>query len=119
MKLLTIAIPCYNSEAYMSKAIECCLKGGEDVEIIVVDDGSKDGTAKIADEYQAKYPTIVKAIHQPNGGHGEAVNTGIRNAEGLFFKVLDSDDWLNEEAFKKVLAKLKELGLQLNNGDFE
>ena len=109
MKLLTIAIPCYNSEAYMSKAIECCLKGGDDVEIIVVDDGSKDDTAKIADEYQAKYPSIIKAIHQPNGGHGEAVNTGIKNAEGLFFKVLDSDDWLNEEALIKVIAKLKEI----------
>lgn len=110
MKLLTIAIPCYNSAAYMQKAIECCLKGGEDVEILIVDDGStKDNTAEIADEYAAKYPSIIRAIHQPNGGHGEAVNTGIREAEGLFFKVLDSDDWLKEEAFLSVLSKLKEI----------
>ena len=77
MKLLSFAIPCYNSESYMRNCIESILPGGEDVEIIIVDDGSKDKTAEIADEYQKKYPTIVKAIHQENGGHGEAVNTGI------------------------------------------
>ena len=92
MKLLSFAIPCYNSESYMRNCIESILPGGEDVEIIIVDDGSKDKTAEIADEYQKKYPTIVKAIHQENGGHGEAVNTGIKNATGLYFKVVDSDD---------------------------
>lgn len=109
MKLLSIAIPCYNSEAYMRKAIECLLPGGEDVEIIIVDDGSKDGTARIADEYEATYPTIVKAIHQENGGHGEAVNAGLRAATGIFFKVLDSDDWFQEEAYLKVLGKLHDI----------
>ena len=68
MKLLSIAIPCYNSAAYMSHAIETLLTGGEDVEIIIVDDGStKDNTADIADEYAAKYPSIIKAVHQENG----------------------------------------------------
>ena len=80
MKLLSIAIPCYNSQEYMRNCIESLLPGGEEVEIIIVDDGSRDNTAAIADEYAAKYPGIVKAIHQENGGHGEAVNTGIRNA---------------------------------------
>ena len=73
MKILSIAIPCYNSEAYMEKCIESLLVGGEDVEILVVNDGSSDRTAEIADAYAEKYPTIVKAIHQENGGHGEAV----------------------------------------------
>lgn len=109
MKLLSIAIPCYNSEAYMEKCIESLLAGGEEVEILVVDDGSSDNTAKIADEYAAKYPTIVKAIHQENGGHGEAVNAGIRNASGLYFKVVDSDDWVNKEAYEKILRTLEEL----------
>ena len=68
------------------------------MEILIVDDGSKDDTAKIADEYAAKYPEIVKAIHQENGGHGEAVNTGLKNATGLYFKVVDSDDWVNKDA---------------------
>ena len=110
MKLLTFAIPCYNSAAYMEKCIDSLLPGGEDVEIIIVNDGStKDNTAEIADAYAAKYPTIVKAVHQENGGHGEAVNAGLRNATGLYFKVVDSDDWVDADAYAKVLAKLKEL----------
>ena len=106
-KLLSIAIPSYNSEAYMEKCIKTLLPGGERVEILVVNDGSKDGTAAIADNYAAKYPTIVKAIHQPNGGHGEAVNAGLRNATGKFFKVVDSDDWVDKEAYKKILEVLE------------
>ncbi len=110
MKLLSIAIPCYNSENYMRKCIESLLVGGEDVEIIIVDDGStKDRTAEIADEYAAMYPTIVKAIHKENGGHGSAVNAGIAAASGLYFKVVDSDDWVKESSYKKVLETLREL----------
>lgn len=78
MKLLSFAIPCYNSKDYMEHCIESILPGGDDVEIIIVDDGSKDETAAIADRYAAEYPDIVKAVHQENGGHGEAVNTGLK-----------------------------------------
>lgn len=110
MKLLSVAIPCYNSESYMRHCIESLLVGGEDVEIIVVNDGSaKDNTAAIADEYAAKYPGIVKAVHQENGGHGSAVNAGIKNATGLYFKVVDSDDWVKQEAYLQILDKLREL----------
>ncbi len=109
MKLLSIAVPCYNSQDYMRNCVDSLLKGGELVEILIVNDGSKDDTAKIADEYAEKYPTIVRVIHQENGGHGEAVNTGIRNATGFYFKVVDSDDWVNEEAFEEILKKLQEL----------
>ena len=109
MKLLSIAIPSYNSQDYMEHCIDTLLIGGEDVEILIVDDGSKDRTAEIADAYAEKYPTIVKAIHQENGGHGEAVNAGIRNASGLYFKVVDSDDWVDEEAYQKILSTLREL----------
>ncbi len=109
MKLLTVAIPCYNSEGYMAKCIESLLAGGEEVEILIVDDGSfKDNTAKIADEYAEKYPTIVKAIHKENGGHGSAVNTGIDHATGLYFKVVDSDDWVKKSAYLKILETLRE-----------
>ena len=107
MKLLTFAIPCYNSQDYMEHCIDSILPGGDDVEILIIDDGSKDRTAEIADAYEAKYPGIVRAIHQENGGHGEAVNAGIRNATGLFFKVVDSDDWVDEEALKKILDAVK------------
>ncbi len=109
MKLLTFAIPSYNSQDYMEHCIETLLPGGDDVEILIVDDGSKDRTAEIADDYERRYPGIVRAIHQENGGHGEAVNAGIRNATGLFFKVVDSDDWVDGEAYKKILDKLREL----------
>lgn len=110
MKLLSIAIPCYNSEGYMRKCVESLLPGGEDVEIIIVNDGStKDRTAEIADEYAAKYPTIVKAVHKENGGHGSAVNAGIENATGLYFKVVDSDDWVKEDAYMQILDTLREL----------
>ena len=109
MKLLSFAIPCYNSQEYMEKCIESILPGGEEVEIIIVDDGSKDRTAEIADAYAQKYPTIVKAVHQENGGHGEAVNTGIRNATGKYFKVVDSDDWVDPDAYKKVLETLRKM----------
>ena len=107
MKILSVAIPCYNSAAYMDKCIKSLLAGGDDVEIIIVDDGSvKDNTAQIADDYAAKYPGIIKAVHQENGGHGEAVNTGLKNSTGKFFKVVDSDDWVDLEAYEKILAFL-------------
>lgn len=109
MKLLSIAIPSYNSEGYMSKCIESLLVGGEDVEILIVDDGSVDRTAEIADEYESRYPTIVRAIHKENGGHGSAVNTGIEHATGLFFKVVDSDDWVQENAYRRILKTLHDL----------
>ncbi len=108
MKLLSIAIPCYNSAAYMRNCIESLLPGGDEVEILIVDDGStKDNTAEIADEYERRYPGICRAIHQENGGHGEAVNAGLRNATGIYYKVVDSDDWVNEEAYRKVLDTLR------------
>lgn len=109
MKLISFGIPCYNSYAYMGKCIESLLIGGEDVEIIIVDDGSTDKTGEVADAYAAKYPTICKAIHQENGGHGEAVNTGLRNATGLYYKVVDSDDWVDKDAYLQVLQTLKDL----------
>lgn len=108
MKLLSVAIPCYNSAAYMRNCIESLLPGGDEVEILIVDDGStKDNTAEIADEYERNYPGICRAIHQENGGHGEAVNAGLRNATGVYYKVVDSDDWVNEEAYMEVLDTLR------------
>lgn len=107
MKLLTITIPCYNSQAYMQHAIESALSAGKNAEILIVDDGSSDNTLSIAKIYQAKYPDIIRVIHKENGGHGSAVNTGIANATGLFFKVLDSDDWFDETSLKKIMQFIK------------
>ena len=92
----------------MEKCIKSVLIGGEDVEVIIVDDGStKDDTAEIADRYAKMYPTIVKAVHQENGGHGQGVNTGLAHATGKFFKVVDSDDWVDARSYKKILTTLK------------
>ena len=109
MKLLTVTVPCYNSQDYMERCIDSLLLGGEDVEIIIVDDGSTDRTGEIADEYARKYPEIVRVIHQENGGHGAGLNAGINHATGLYFKVVDSDDWVEETAYRKVLSTLRSL----------
>jgi glycosyltransferase involved in cell wall biosynthesis len=101
----------------MRHAIDTLLSGGDDMEIIIVNDGSKDDTEKIGLEYQEKYPSIVRVISQENGGHGEAVNTGLANATGLYFKVVDSDDWVSEKALSEILAKLKELIADGNSPD--
>ena len=108
MKYISFAIPCYNSAAYMERAVESILKGGEDVEIIIVNDGSKDATSEIAHRYEEQYPGIIKAVDKENGGHGDAVNFGLANASGKYFKVVDSDDWVDEEALKKILKVLKD-----------
>ncbi len=109
MKLLTVAIPCYNSQDYMRHAVETALVGGDDVEILIINDGSADDTAKIADELELQNPGIIRAIHQENGGHGEAVNTGLKNAAGIYYKVLDSDDWFDRESLLKILDVLREM----------
>ena len=109
MKLLSITVPCYNSQDYLERCVESLLKGGEDVEILIVDDGSKDATPEIAEHYASQYPTIVRVISKENGGHGSAINTGIEHASGLYFKVVDSDDWVKEDAYKKILDTLHEL----------
>lgn len=112
-KIITFVVPSYNSEAYLKHCVDSLLKAGDDAEIIIVDDGSTDGTASIADAYAKGYPTIVKAVHKENGGHGSGVNKGIELAEGLFFKVVDSDDWLDGEAIKTYM---KVIGGHVNAG---
>ena len=107
MKYITFAVPCYNSESYMRRCVDSLLPGGRDVEIILINDGSTDGTAAIADEYQILYPDIVRVVHKANGGHGSGVNKGLELAKGLYYKVVDSDDWLDEQAYQKLLQKIK------------
>lgn len=108
MKTISFAVPCYNSAEYMDACIESILKCGDDIEILIVNDGStKDNTAEKADEWQARYPEIIKAIHKENGGHGSAVNAGLAEARGLYYKVVDSDDWLDEAAMREIMAYLR------------
>ncbi len=107
-KDITFTVPCYNSEDYMERCIDSLLSGDEAVEIIIVDDGSVDGTGAIADNYARNYPEIVRVVHQENGGHGAGVNAGLALAEGKYFKVVDSDDWLEEEELQKLLQRIRQ-----------
>nr|MBR1376614.1 glycosyltransferase family 2 protein [Bacilli bacterium] len=109
MKLITFAIPCYNSEKYMSKAIDSLLDYIDDIEIVIINDGSKDNTLKIANNYKSKYPKDIKVIDKENGGHGSGVNAGLKVAKGLYYKVLDSDDWVDNESLNTTINTIKKL----------
>lgn len=108
MRDITFTVPCYNSEDYMERCIDSLLTADERAEIIIVDDGSTDRTGEIADNYARNYPEIVRVIHQENGGHGAGVNAGLEHATGRYFKVVDSDDWLDQEELQKLLEKIEQ-----------
>lgn len=112
MKLLTVTVPCYNSQDHMQACIDSLLAGGDRVQIIIIDDGSRDATGAIADRYAQRYPDVVEVIHQENGGHGEGINQGIRHAKGIYFKVVDSDDRVSRDfpAFLDALQACEEGG---------
>ena len=113
MKYISFAIPCYNSQ----DSIESILTGGEEIEIIIVNDGSTDRTSEIAHEYRKQYPDIIRVIDKENGGHGDAVNAGLDSARGKYFKVVDSDDWVDEEALHQILTLFRNLEEEDNQID--
>lgn len=108
MKVLTFVIPAYNSEQFLGKCIPSMLVPEilEKLEIIVVNDGSTDGTAAAAEKYCSQYPEVIRLISQENKGHGGALNTGCAAAQGKYLKVIDADDWVetqNLPAFVELL----------------
>lgn len=107
MKLLSILIPCYNSQDYLEHCIETLLPGAGRVEIIIINDGSTDHTPQMADRFAADHPETIRVIHQENKGHGGALNAGIAAASGRYIKVLDSDDWVDDEAYQSLLDTLE------------
>ena len=126
MKYITFTIPSYNSQDYMRHVIDNLVAVGDDIEVIIVNDGSKDDTGKIAGEYEKKYPTIVKAIQKENGGHGSGVMAGLHAATGLYYKVVDSDDWVETQdvitmvdLIKKHLAEGTDIDLYITNYVYE
>lgn len=108
-KVLTIVIPTYNMEQYLKKNLEsfCLDKVLEEIEVIIVNDGSTDSSETIAKEYVLRYPNTYKLINKTNAGHGSAINVGILNAKGLYFKVVDADDWVEKKAFCNLIESLK------------
>ena len=109
-KLLTVTVPAYNADRWLEYNLDSLLLPSclDMLEVLVVDDGSVDRTGEIADIYAARYPGTVRVIHKANGGHGSGVNTGIREARGRYFKVVDADDWVDQEAFQNLIEALKD-----------
>ena len=116
-KLLTCVVPCYNSAAYMERAVDSLLAGGEEMEILIVDDGSTDETGAIADRLEKEHPSVIRVRHQENRGHGSALNYGIANAEGVYFKVVDSDDRLVKENLPGLMDLLRQYADPENRAD--
>lgn len=112
MKKLTIVIPAYNSEAYIARCLDSLLIGLDDkLDVIVVNDGSTDNTSKIAHEYSNKHP-FIRVIDKENGGHGSAFNVAIKEAKGLYFKILDSDDTLDSDGLKNLIFFIEKHSLE-------
>ena len=109
-KTLTFVVPAYNMTEYLERCVMSLIaaKRNDDIEVLIVDDGSSDGTLEMAQKFEARYPGIVRAIHQENRGHGGAVNTGIAAARGMYVKVVDADDWVGPESLEQVMAALRE-----------
>lgn len=109
-KTLTFVVPAYNMTEYLERCVMSLIaaKRNDDIEVLIVDDGSSDGTLEMAQKFEARYPSIVRAIHQENKGHGGAVNTGIAAASGMYVKVVDADDWVGPESLEQVMAVLRE-----------
>ena len=108
-KTLTFVIPTYNMEAYLERCVNSlvAMRDNKDIEVLIVDDGSTDGTPRLADVYARRMPDVIRVIHQPNKGHGGAVNTGIAHARGVYVKVVDADDWIGPESLVRVMQVLR------------
>lgn len=108
-KILTVVVPAYNAEKYLKDNLEsfCIPELLSDLEVIIVNDGSTDNSADIAEEFVKYYPNTFKLITKENGGHGSGINIGILNASGKYFKVVDADDWVERGAFIKLLNTLR------------
>lgn len=109
-KTLTIVVPSYNVEQYLNQTLDSFIDERilDDIEVLIVDDGSKDRTASIGKEYQEKYPGSFFLISKENGGHGSTINRGIEVGSGRYFKVIDGDDWVDTEGFVSLVRKLKD-----------
>lgn len=114
-KLLTVAIPAYNMEKYIGRCLDSItnIENTQGLEVLIINDGSKDNTLTIAQEYEKRYPNTIKVIDKPNGGWGTAINKAIELATGKYFKILDSDDWFDTKAFSEFLQLLDNVDVDL------
>ncbi|HOQ36812.1 MAG TPA: glycosyltransferase family 2 protein [Acetivibrio sp.] len=105
MKTLSIVVPSYNMEKYIGRCLDSFIseKIMDRIEVLVINDGSKDSTLQIAKGYEEKYPGTFIAVDKINGGHGSTINKGIELATGKYFKVVDADDWVDTDALIKLV----------------
>lgn len=108
-KILSITIPSYNVEKYLEQTLDSFVADDilDDIEVLIVDDGSQDSTADIGKRYEEKYPDSFRVISKENGGHGSTINRGVQECAGKYFKVVDGDDWVDTEAFRELVKKLR------------
>lgn len=109
MKKVSVIIPAYNTEGYIHQCLDSLVQQTlEDIEIIIVDDGSKDHTLNILREYETKYPDKIRVFHKENGGQASARNLGLSYATGEYIGFVDSDDWVSLDMYEHMYAKAKE-----------
>lgn len=115
MKLLTIVIPSYNTEKFIDKNIQTFLdeRLHNKIEILIINDGSKDNTAVIAAAYEKQYPGYIRLIDKENGGHGSVINKSIKEAQGKYLKVVDADDWVNTENLVHLVSDLAKIDVDV------
>ena len=106
-KILTVTVPSYNVEKFLENTLDSFVDERvlDDIEVLIVDDGSKDKTAEIGRKYEEKYPDTFRVISKENGGHGSTINRGIGEAKGKYFKVVDGDPKFNKIWTDPVNAK--------------
>lgn len=109
-KLLTVVVPSYNVEKYLEECLESFVNSQvmEEVEVLIINDGSTDSTAEIGERYAHQYPRTFRVITKENGGHGSTINKGLEEAKGKYFKVVDGDDWVDTYSFISLVKKLRE-----------
>lgn len=106
-KVLTVSVAAYNVGAYLAETLESCIVSNADrLEVIVVNDGSADGTLQVARDFERRIPGTFKVIDKPNGGYGSTINASLAVASGKYFRFLDGDDWLDTEALRSYLDVL-------------
>ena len=120
-KILTIIIPTYNMEKYLRRCLDSLIideEGMKQLEVLVINDGSKDSSSQIAHEYKDKYPYTFRVIDKENGNYGSCINRGLKEATGKYVKVLDADDWFDTKNFSKYLKLLTSIDVDLILTDF-
>lgn len=115
MKTLTVVVPSYNTEKYIDECLPTFITSGsiDDVEILLISDGSTDNTLEKIRYYEAIHPDSIRVIDKENGGHGSVINRGIKEAAGKYFKVIDGDDWVDSKAFDNLVNRLKRIDADL------